>query len=142
MEPAGTAESDRKFSRKPVSHCDHWAILPPVWIMIAGPYRAETSDPCQWHDNLLAVNDAAYAVFSRGHVPIVGVNMALPIIEAAGEATYDSVMRPLCLSLADRCDAILRIGGPSSGADEELAAIRRRDKPVFLALEEIPAAGA
>ncbi len=44
--------------------------------MIAGPYRAGTSDPRQWHDNLLALNDAAYAVFSRGHVPIVGANIA------------------------------------------------------------------
>ena len=109
--------------------------------MIAGPYRAGTSDPGQWHRNLLALNRAAYAVFSKGHVPVVGVNMALPVIEAAGEATYDAVMMPLSLLLTERCDAVLRIGGPSSGADEEVTAFERRGKSVFRTLDEIPAVG-
>jgi hypothetical protein len=30
---------------------------------------------------------------------------------------------PLSLALAERCDAILPVGGPSSGADEEVARV-------------------
>jgi hypothetical protein len=88
--------------------------------MVAGPYRANSSDPKTWSDNLRLLNNAAYAVFLKGHVPIIGVNKALPIIEAAGESAYDAVMMPLFLILTDRCDAALRVGGVSGGADEEI----------------------
>jgi hypothetical protein len=44
-------------------------------------------------------------------VPIVGVNVAVPIIESAGPDLYDEIMMPLSLQLADRCDAALRVGG-------------------------------
>ena len=61
----------------------------------------------------------------KGHVPIIGVNLALPVIESAGQESYQSIMSALSLSLTERCDAILRIGGASTGADEEVATFRR-----------------
>lgn len=69
------------------------------------------------------LNIAALEVFRRGHVPIVGVNMALPLIEIAGQEQYDRIMMPLSLAAAERCDAAFRIGGPSHGADEEVERI-------------------
>jgi hypothetical protein len=42
--------------------------------------------------------------------------------------------------LVAKCDAVLRIGGPSAGADEMVALARRHGKAVYLSLEEVPAA--
>ncbi len=112
-----------------------------LWIMIAGPYRSGAVDAAARAANLRALNAAALAVLRRGHVPVIGVNLALPIIEAAGPKSFDEIMMPLSLALAERCDAVLRIGGASSGADDEVAMFRVRGLPVFHALSEIPEAG-
>ncbi len=109
-----------------------------MWIMIAGPYRSGSFDPQVWADNLRELNRAAYAVFNKGHVPVIGVNLALPVIQAAGEETYEQVMLPLSLALAERCDAILRIGGASSGADQEVARFQARGLPVYRSVEQVP----
>jgi hypothetical protein len=109
-----------------------------LWIMVAGPYRSGSSDPTVWAANLRTLNQAANAVFQKGHVPIIGVNMALPIIEAVGEEFYETIMLPLSLSLTERCDAVVRIGGVSKGADEEVNRFRTRGLRVFSSTEEIP----
>lgn len=114
-----------------------------LWIMVSGPYRSGSYFPEAWAANLKALNDAALAVFKKGHVPIIGVNMALPIIAQAGQGkagtdAYNSIMMPLSISLAKRCDAVLRIGGPSQGADEEVEVFLQRGLPVFRSAEEIP----
>lgn len=109
-----------------------------MWIMVSGPYRTGSTDPEVWAANLRKLNVAAYEIFRKGHVPIIGVNMALPIIESAGQHTYDEVMLPLALKLIDRCDAVLRIGGPSNGADEEVRIFEARGLPIFRNLDEIP----
>jgi hypothetical protein len=51
---------------------------------------------------------------------------------------YDSIMMPLSLALADRCDAILRIEGRSPGADDEVERVRARGGRVYHSVEEIP----
>ena len=109
-----------------------------MWIMIAGPYGTGANTDADREANLLALNRAAYEVFRRGHIPIIGVNLALPVIQAAGPQMYEAIMMPLSLALADRCDAILRIGGSSRGADDEVERIRARGGPVYHSLEEIP----
>jgi len=109
-----------------------------MWIMIAGPYRSGSSDPAVWADNLRKLNAAAYAVFQKGHVPIIGVNLALPVIESAGQETYREIMQPLSLRLTERCDAILRIGGVSRGVDEEVETFVSRDLAVFRSIDEVP----
>ncbi len=112
-----------------------------LWIMVAGPYRSGAADAAGRAANLRALNAAALAVFRRGHLPVIGVNLALPIIEAAGPGCFDEIMMPVSLAAAERCDAVLRIGGPSGGADQEVARFRERGLPVFHALDEIPEAG-
>ncbi len=110
----------------------------PLWIMVAGPYRSGSSDPAVWARNLGRLNAVAHAVFLRGHVPIVGVNLALPVIESAGQGSYGQIMPALSMSLTERCDAILRIEGASQGADDEVEAFRARGLPVFGSVDEIP----
>ena len=114
-----------------------------MWIMLAGPYASGGADAATRAARLAALNDAALAVFRHGHVPVIGVNMALSVIAAAGDMrdAFDEVMMPLSLALAERCDACLRIGGTSPGADREMERFRRAGKPVFHALDEVPAAG-
>jgi hypothetical protein len=109
--------------------------------MIAGPYRADSADPAVWAANLRTLNDVAVQVLQRGHVPVIGVNMALPMVECAGPDAYNSIMMPLSLALAERCDAVLRVGGVSGGADREVEHFQQRGLPVYRAVEEIPPVG-
>lgn len=86
----------------------------PLWIMVSGPYTSGAKSAANRRRNLAIMNKAAVAVLRKGHVPIIGVNLALPIIAAAGGAKfYDEIMMPLSLAAAERCDAVLRVGGPS-----------------------------
>src|SRR6478735_2349556 len=112
-----------------------------MWIMIAGPYRAGAATAEAQAANLTRLNEAAVAMHRAGHVPIIGVNMALPMIEAAGgsAAAYEELMAPLSLALVDRCDACLRVGGPSQGADDEVRRFEAAGRPVYRALGEVPA---
>jgi hypothetical protein len=55
-----------------------------MWIMIASPYRTGAKSEADRKRKLLELNRAAYELFQKGHVPIVGVNCALPLIGAAG----------------------------------------------------------
>lgn len=111
-----------------------------MWIMVSGPYATGAPDAAARAANLRAMNEAAAELFRMGHVPVIGVNMALPVIGAAGPEHYDAIMLPLSLALAERCDACLRIGGPSSGADAEAARFAARGLPVFRGLAEVPPA--
>jgi diadenosine tetraphosphate (Ap4A) HIT family hydrolase len=112
----------------------------PLWIMVSGPYTSAGADAAGRAADLAAMNRAAASLFRAGHVPVIGVNAALPVIAAAGPGGGDDVMLPLSLALADRCDACLRIGGPSDGADAEAARFRAVGKPVYLALADVPPA--
>ncbi len=113
-----------------------------MWIMVAGPYRSGGADAETQAANLRRLNEAAVALFRAGHVPVIGVNMALPMIDAAGgtPATYEELMTPLSLALVDRCDACLRVGGPSRGADDEVRRFQAAGRPVYRALSEVPVA--
>jgi len=110
----------------------------PLWILIAGPYTTGAVGEAARAANLRALNRVAHAVLCKGHLPIVGVNAALPIIEAAGPESFDAIMMPMSLALADRCDAVLRVGGNSAGADAEVERVRARGGRVFTTLDEIP----
>ena len=112
-----------------------------LWIMVAGPYRSGDASSEQRAQNLRRMNEAAVAVLQKGHTPIIGVNLALPMIEAAGADSYDEIMMPLSLAAADRCDAVLRVGGASVGADQEVEVIRSKGGAVYRSVSQVPDAG-
>lgn len=60
-----------------------------MWIMVTGPYRTGAKSAAERERNLARLNRAALEVMRRGHVPVIGVNMALPVIDAAGAESYD-----------------------------------------------------
>ena len=115
-------------------------------ILVAGPYRSGTGDdPEKLATNVRVMNAAALEVFRAGHLPITGEALALPLIELAGservgDAVFDEIFHPIARRLLARCDAVLRVGGASAGADEMVAIAREQGKPVFAGLAALPAA--
>ena len=115
----------------------------PLMILVAGPYRSGTGgDPALIQANVDAMTRTALEVHRRGHLPVMGEWFALPLIEAAeadGEAdAYERHFHPIAEQVLARCDACLRIGGPSEGADRMVATARRLGKRVFTDLEQLP----
>lgn len=108
-----------------------------MFIMIAGPYRGTTPNPQDWKENHDKMNQVAYEVFKKGHIPIIGVNLALPIINIMGRNTFNELMMPISLAAAERCDAILRIGGASKGADQEVEIFKKKGLPVYYSINDI-----
>ena len=68
-----------------------------MWIMVAGPYASGTADEAIRAARLAALNRAALALFRLGHVPVIGVTLALPLIAEAGSEAYNEIMLPLYL---------------------------------------------
>jgi hypothetical protein len=115
-------------------------------ILVAGPYRSGTGDdPARLAANVRAMNETALALFRAGHLPVTGEALALPLIETAGSARpgdplFDEIFHPVAERLLARCDAVLRIGGPSEGADQMVAQARARGLRVYTGIAGIPAA--
>jgi hypothetical protein len=82
------------------------------------------------------MTDMALRVSRLGHLPVMGEWFALPLIEHAGsqqtgDAIFNGIFHPISRQLVARCDACLRIGGPSLGADEMVALAQQHGKLVF-----------
>ena len=112
-------------------------------ILVAGPYRSGTGgDPAKIQANVDAMTQTALELYRRGHLPVMGEWFALPLIEAAeaeGDAdAYDAIFHPIAERVLARCDACLRIGGPSEGADRMVATAERLGKQVFASLADVP----
>ncbi len=118
----------------------------PLMVLVAGPYRSGTGDdPALIAQNMQAMNGAALAVFLAGHLPVAGEWFALPLIEAAGsarvgDAAWDTIFHPVAERIATKCDACLRIGGASAGADAMVAIFERGGRPVFRHAGDLPPA--
>ena len=118
----------------------------PQLILIAGPYRSGTDgDPAAAARNLERLEAAAWPVFERGHVPMIGEWVALPVLRSAGEPDLDGpltekVLYPTAERLLQHCDAVLRLPGASRGADQDVAIARERGLPVYTDVTEIPRA--
>ena len=113
-------------------------------ILIAGPYRSGTGDdPEKLRANVAAMHAAALPVFRAGHIPVTGEDLALPLAALAGstaigDAAFDEIFHPYAEWLLARCDGVLRVGGPSQGADAMVGLARDAGKHVFHRLDEIP----
>ena len=116
----------------------------PLLILIAGPYRTGTGDdPARLAANVAAMESFAMPIFRAGHIPVVGEWLALPLVGLAGsrrlgDEAWDEVFHPVAERLVERCDGILRIGGPSQGADQMVELARSRGLTVWYRLEDVP----
>jgi hypothetical protein len=116
----------------------------PLLVLIAGPYQSGTNgDPRKIAANRARLESFALPIYQRGHVPMVGEWMALPIIHAAGgrvagDDVFNAYQYPVAHRLLECCDAVLRIPGESRGADLDVARARQLGLPVYTNLSELP----
>lgn len=113
-------------------------------ILIAGPYRTGTGDdPTKLGQNVRAMEAYALPIFRAGHVPVVGEWLALPLANLAGsrkvgDEVFDEIFHPVAERLLEHCDAVLRVGGASQGADLMVAVAERQGVQVFRKLRDVP----
>lgn len=119
-----------------------------MMILIAGPYRSGTSDdPEKMAVNVKYMESFAFPIFRLGHIPVLGEWFALPLLHLAGskqvgDEAYREIFHPIAERLLKKCDAVLRIGGPSEGADLMVEVARKHGLPIYTKLEQIPLAHA
>jgi hypothetical protein len=117
-----------------------------MMILIAGPYRSGTNDdPEKIEANVRVMESFAIPIFNKGHIPMLGEWLALPLVTLAGskqigDEPFSAIFHPIAERLLDKCDAVLRVGGPSQGADLMVEVAKKKGLKVYYELEEIPPA--
>lgn len=115
-----------------------------MMILIAGPYRGGTNDaPILIKKNLDKLESVALPLFRKGHIPIIGEWVALPLMHLAGskyigDSVWDEIQYPVAHRLLEKCDAVLRLEGASRGADEDVRIAKERGLKIYYNLDEIP----
>ena len=113
-------------------------------ILVAGPYRSGTNDdPVLIKKNVEEMESYALPIFRAGHIPVLGEWLALPLVDLAGskkigDEAFNEVFHPIAVRLLEKCDAVLRVGGPSAGADEMVRVGQSLGLSVYTALADIP----
>jgi hypothetical protein len=113
-------------------------------ILVAGPYRSGTNDdPALIKKNVEEMESYALPIFRAGHIPVLGEWLALPLVELAGskkigDQAFNEVFHPIAVRLLEKCDAVLRVGGPSAGADEMVRVGQSLGLRVYTTLADIP----
>jgi len=115
-------------------------------ILVAGPYRSGTNDdPALIRKNVQEMESYALPIFRAGHIPILGEWLALPLVALAGsrkigDEAFNEIFHPIAVRLLEKCDAVLRVGGPSAGADEMVRVGRNLGLNIYTTPGEIPKA--
>lgn len=113
-------------------------------ILVAGPYRSGTGDdPARMAANVRLMEAYALPLFRAGHIPVVGEWFALPLVSlagsrAVGDDAFNEIFHPIAERLLARCDAVLRVGGASRGADLMVHLAREGRLNVYRRLGEVP----
>jgi hypothetical protein len=113
-------------------------------ILVAGPYRSGTGDdPARMAENVRVMEAYALPIYRAGHVPVVGEWFALPLVALAGsrqvgDEAFNEIFHPIAERLLERCDAVLRVGGASQGADLMVRLAEARGLHVYRRLSDVP----
>lgn len=116
-----------------------------MMILIAGPYRSGTGDdPEKIEANVHAMEAYALPIFRLGHIPVLGEWFALPLVKLAGsqqigDEAFNEIFHPIAERLLEKCDAVLRVGGASQGADLMVSVAQKLGLKAYFSLEEISA---
>ncbi|MBS1773663.1 MAG: DUF4406 domain-containing protein [Bacteroidetes bacterium] len=106
-------------------------------IGVAGPYSADTEE--QRKSNLDKMNAVAAQLLEKGHIPLIGVNAALPVVNAANVKDRYKAVMDISMTVIDKCDALLLIA-ESRGANMERDHILSKGLPVYYNIDEVPKA--
>ena len=104
-------------------------------IGVAGPYTAATEE--EQKKNLDAMNTIAAKLLEKGHIPIIGMNAALPVLEKANVSDRYKATMDISLAVINACDAILIIG-ESKGVAMEREMVQSKGLPFYYDIAEIP----
>lgn len=111
-------------------------------ILVAGPYRSGTGDdPALMAANVAAMQAVCLPLYAKGHMPVLGEWLALPMLalagsKAVGDTVYETLFHSHATRLLGHCDAVLRIGGPSQGAEQMVSMAHHLGLPVYFSLEK------
>lgn len=114
-----------------------------MMILIAGPYRSGTGDdPQKLAANVELMESFALPIFRLGHIPVLGEWFALPLLELAGskqvgDEAFNEIFHPIAERLLGKCDAVLRVGGASKGADLMVEVAQRNGLQIYTKLAQI-----
>ena len=114
-----------------------------MFILIAGPYRSGTKDdPKKIAANVHLMESFALPIFRMGHIPLLGEWLALPLVHLAGskkigDEPFNEIFHPIAERLLEKCDAVLRVGGASQGADLMVEVAHKRGLHIYFTLDEI-----
>jgi len=117
-----------------------------MMILIAGPVRSGTDgDQALIEHNMQRLDEMALQVYQKGHIPVIGEWLALPLASAAGsqqigDEISEAVLYPVAHRLIQRCDAILRMPGASTGADKDVQVGQALGLSIYNQIDEIPVA--
>ena len=104
-------------------------------VGVAGPYSAATQE--RRDNNFRKMNIAAARLLEKGHIPLIGVNAALPVVKEANVPDSYKAIMDISLTVIDKCEAILIIG-ESAGVQKEKELIIAKGLPVYYSIEEVP----
>jgi len=85
----------------------------------------------------------ALPIFRAGHIPVLGEWLALPLVALAGsrklgDEAFTEIFHPIAVRLQQKCDAVLRVGGASAGADEMVRVAESLGLKIYRSFDEIP----
>jgi len=79
-----------------------------MMILIAGPYRSGTNDdPARIAANMQVMESYALPIFEKGHIPMLGEWLALPLVKLAGstkigDEAFNKIFHPIAERLLDK----------------------------------------
>ncbi len=108
-------------------------------IMVTGPVgRFSGVSGIELQNRLNALAAASLEVLKMGHVPVVGVFQAYPMIDLLPTTEEKLVvLEQYYLALMDQCEALLVIGH-SPGVQMKIDVFRKANKPIYTSIDALP----
>ena len=115
-----------------------------MMLLFAVPLRCGTNDDSILiKKNLQNLASVALPIFRKGHIPMIGEWVALPLMNLAGskeigDSVWDEIQYPIAHRLLEKCEAVFRIEGESKGADNDVRIAKELGLIIYYSLDEIP----
>lgn len=121
-------------------------VMPPsgaLMLLVVGPYSTGTvNDATARVANFKAMEECARDLQKAGHFPLLAEWVTLPLLRLAGsnaveDSVYETRFHEYAKQLLQRCDGVVRIGGPSQDADLIESVAAESGLTIFRGLDEV-----